>query len=196
METKTIQNLKKAGALAGIAVLAGAGGAVAGAQLFPTTVTETEVVTETEIVEVEKEVEVIREVTKDNEEYQLLLDGIVELEGDLTNVFDGLKDSEVEQIVDRIAFYFEAQAMAEEEVKHNAKYELHNVDVNGEVLDRRDIVNLRIDDSSVSVDSFDNEDANVNVDVVFTHDSIRYTAEFEVKLLDGQVTDLSLVQVN
>lgn len=178
-------------------------GAFAGATLFPVTEekTVTETVTETvevpvivenkttEIVEIEKEVE----VPSDND--RLFFKALKDKGGDLTFVTDGLDNNEIEEVVDRLVFYYDTQSISESEVRQSAKTSLNNLVVNGEQLDSRDISRVTVVDSSVDVNDFDSKDAVSTVVIVFLHDGDKYEATFEADYLAGEVVDVDVTSV-
>ena len=146
-----------------------------------------------EIVEKIIEVEKVVTVEVDNANLASVLQFVYDADGNVEYVVDGLKDSEVDQIVDRIVFVNDVKALALAEVKSNLLSEVHKKVVSGEKLDKDDIERVRYNDDSdeilVDVLDFDEKDAEVIVTGTFIQDGVKYKFTSTVDIKDGEVDD-------
>lgn len=198
-------NAKKSVALAiaGLVITGGAG-VVAGAQLFPKTVTKevvkeitkevpVEVIKEVEkVVEVEKEVPVATYV--DNGRLEEVLDFILDRDGDIAFVTEDLDDGEASKIADLVIFANEFESIAINKVRSDAEKELHKEVVESIELDKDDIKSLKIKDEDIEFDALDLEegDLDILVPVTFRQDEDRFEAVFRVSFVNGDFDDFEI----
>jgi len=187
-------------------------GGVIGYNLYePKTVviTETKEVVKTQLVEVEKEVqipvEVIKEVPVDNGNLQLLLQYGYDNEGDLSGVYDDLKDTEIDQVVNRIVFINDAKAIALNEVKKGILEELHKSEVtmsSGSIvkLYKSDIKRLKFNEDTLDIvvveKDFDDKDAEVKVTGRFEQENDKFNFEAIVLIKDGAFDEIETVSIS
>ena len=161
---------------------------------------EIETVTET----VFESREVLGEV--DNGNLELVLDHIFDNEGNISYLTDDLDDDEVDQIVNRIVFINEIKGLAVAEVEDEFKDLMDKenfIDGNSTILykffDEDDIERVRVQDDSDEVTvidpDFDDRDADVEIEVKFEQDDVKYLAVVNVEFKDGEVDDLDLISV-
>jgi len=144
------------------------------------------------------------EVEVDNGNLDLVLDHIYDNKGDVSYLTEDLDDDEVNEIVDRLIFVNEIKVLAAEEAKSEIKdlldkeeFTFNNVTVK---FDEDDIERVRVqdDDDEVIVGEdidFEDGDADVEAEVKFEQDSIKYVANVIVEFRDGSVDDIELSDV-
>jgi hypothetical protein len=159
-----------------------------------------EVVTVEKIVIVEKIVEKEVVVEVDNEKLADVLQHIYDNEGNVEYLTDDLKDSEVEQIADRVIIVNDFKTMAVDAAKSEIADLVDKEVVGLETLDEDDVEKVRIDDEAdeIAVDDIDFEDKDAVLVVTgeFEHDDIDYDFKVEVEFKDGEVEEVSLVSVS
>jgi len=182
------KQLLKIGAIVGAAGLVFGG--LGGAFLFPNKIVETETLTITNVVNQTVEIPV------DNGNLDLVLNHIYDHKGNVGTLTNDLDDDEVESIVDRIVFLNEIKDLAVAEVKAEAADELDKKTFDEVTFDEDDLERIRVqdDDGEINITNVDFEDgdANVEITVKFEQDDIKYGADFDVKIKDGEVDDLTL----
>jgi len=138
-------------------------------------------VTVVEQVEVEK----IVEVKVDNGNLQLVLDTIVDNDGDVSYLTDGLFDDEVDQIVERIILTNDMKAQAQNVVSSEFLRELERQHSS---FDKRDVSRVKIDLDTVTIGDVDfkYKDATVTMDVEFRYESTKYVAQVEVEIYNNK----------
>jgi hypothetical protein len=138
-------------------------------------------VTVVEQVEVEK----IVEVKVDNGNLQLVLDTIVDNDGDVSYLTDGLFDDEVDQIVERIILTNDMKAQAQNVV--NSEF-LRELERQHSSFDKRDVSRVKIDLDTVTIGDVDfkYKDATVTMDVEFRYESTKYVAQVEIEIYNNK----------
>jgi len=172
----------------------------------PEVVTETVTVTEETIVEVPVEVIVTETVKVDNENLPMVMEYIIDQDGDLTELdVSEIDDEGVDELVSQIAFISEVKDMAVQEVKDELADELdgEKVPIAGEpkmTLDEDDIERLRIDDDYdeliVEDIDFDDGDAEVTVTGTFEQDDVKFDFTAIVDIKDGEVDEIDNISVS
>lgn len=162
----------------------------------PVIVTEYETVIET--IEVPVNVTVEKEVLVDNGNLDLLLQYAYDNKGNLSLLTDSLKESELDLVVERLLFMNDVEALTLESARHELVELVHNRNVSGVVIVRRDISRVRFDEDSVSVNvlSFRYSDAVGSVNVEFEADGIKYKAVVDVEIKNGSVEEVSLASIS
>lgn len=187
-------------------------GAIVGAVAFPV---EKEVVVEKNVtvekpvevvkyvnstVEVVKEVEVVKTVTVDNGNLSEVLQHIYDNDGNVEYLVDNLDDNEVALIADRVIFVNEVKKLSVDAIKDDLFNELDGENVNGTVLDDRDMERLRINDDAneITVESidFEDKDADLNVTGTFEQDDVKYDFSAVVRFKDGEYDELRNINVS
>jgi hypothetical protein len=199
--------------LGGLTIGAGAG--LIGANMFPKTITETEIVTEyvtqieevpvnvTEYVEVEVPVETIVEV--DNENLGLVLEHIYDNDGEIEYLLEDLEDDELDLIIERIVFMNDVKSLGEEFIKSELADELDKIeftmpDNSTITFDEDDIEKIKVKDdlSDIIVEDIDYEDSECDLiysEVEFEHDDIDFKAVVRVEIRDGEADELEIISV-
>jgi hypothetical protein len=168
-------------------------GAAAGSVLFSSNMVEEKVVTVEKLVEVEVIVEklVENEVLIDNENLALVLDFLHEKNGDIEYIVSDLKESEIEQIVDRIVFLNEAEVIAKNTVQDKLFNELLNTKIDGVKVKLSDLSRLRLNEDVTLIDiDFKNGDVNVIVSGSFEFDRVKYDFTADVSLRDNKFDEI------
>jgi len=144
------------------------------------------------------------EVEVDNGNLDVVLDHIYDNKGNIKYITNDLDDDEVDQIVDRLIFVNEIKVLAAEEAKSEIKDLLDKEEFtfNNETVefDEDDIERVRVQDDSdeliVGEDiDFEDGDAEVEVEVYFEQDDVKYKALVEVEFKDSEVDDIDLISV-
>ena len=147
-----------------------------------------------------EEVEVEKIVEVDNQNLDAVLQHIYNNEGDVSLVVEGLKDSELDQVVDRIIFLNDVEALALSEVRAELKELLHREYVGDVRLYRDEISRVRISDKAGEVEisgvGFRYNDAIAKVSGTFEQDSVKYEFVVEVEIRDGKVKETELISVS
>jgi len=156
----------------------------------------------TEVIkEVEVEVEKIVEV--DNGNLNLVLDEIMDEDGDVEYLIDDLDDDETDLIVDRLVFKNDAISLAEELVKANiVEYIDDEEDFFGEgdLEDYRDNDVYKVivdeDESVFEADDFEDKEATVFVEVKLKldNDDDKMSKEFIVEV-DVEGSEVEIIDV-
>ena len=161
---------------------------------------DTEIITETnvsyEYVSVPVEV--------DNGNLEFVLEHIYDNDGQVNYLLEDLDDDELDLIVERIIFINDIKFIAADCVANELADELDNTDftlADGTLVtfDEDDIERIKVDDDAdeliISEVDFDDGDAVVTVTAEFEQDDVEYGAVFEVEFKDGEVDDISLVEI-
>jgi len=144
------------------------------------------------------------EVEVDNGNLDVVLDHIYDNKGNIKYITNDLDDDEVNEIVDRLIFVNEIKVLAAEEAKSEIKDLLDKEEFtfNNETVefDEDDIERVRVQDDSdeliVGEDiDFEDGDAEVEVEVYFEQDDVKYKALVEVEFKDSEVDDIDLISV-
>lgn len=191
--------LTASGLIVAIAGMAG------GAMLFPVEHTTEVPVEVIKTIEVIKEVSVpgpvqtvyeVREVAVDSGKLDEVLTAIYDADGDLEFVTDGLKESEIAEIADRLVFEFDVKAMAAQAVARDAIDTLHKEELGAVKFDEDDMERLRIQDDRGEIEvldrDFEDGDAEVKVTAFFEQDDVKYAADFLVLIKEGKVDDIEV----
>lgn len=146
-------------------------------------------------------------VEVDNENLDLVLDHVYDNDGSVEYLLGGLDDDEVDQIVDRIVFTNEIKDLAVAELKTETA-DLLDKEVavwnnsgilTNMTLDEDEIERIRVqdDDNEVVVTDvdFEDSDADIAVSVNFEQDGIKFVADFNVEIKDGEVDDIELLEI-
>jgi hypothetical protein len=202
-----MSNMKKALAIGGAVVLAGAAFG-AGAYLVPRTIeVPKEVIKEVKVagpiqtieVPVEKIVEknVTVEVLVDNGNLALLEKELIEKNGNVEYLTDGLDDNEIELIVDRLQLANEWEHAAFLKAKDKIPDELHKEVVSGVTLYREDIRSLNIDPDTVTLENIDwtSKDVDVVLPFTFRMDDLKYEGVARVIVIDGKIDDFEVSDI-
>jgi hypothetical protein len=199
-KSKLVKALAIGGTAAGLIV-----GGLGGALLFPKEVINVvEVPYEVQVeiekivnqtievpVEIIKEVEVEKIVEVDNGNLDLVLDYIYS--GNVTLITEDLDEDEVDQVVDRIIFLNDIEAVAEQYVKDNIKEEVDRERVGGIRLYEELIDRLRLDKDVIVEDiDFKYNDATVKLTGSFRQDKDWFNYEAEVIFVNGEVDDFKV----
>jgi len=175
-------------------------GAGIGAYVFPNQVDKV-VVNET-VVEVP--VDVVHNVTVekmvDNGNLDMVLNHVFDTNGNVSYITSGLKDTEINQIVDRIVFVNDIKTMALNETESGIIKELSNIVVGNVTLNSYDIKRLRINNTLSEIPlkniNFDYKDATAVVSGQFEQNSTRYNFVSDVKFVDNKFDSIYSVSVN
>ena len=151
------------------------------------------------IKEVEKNVTV--EVPVDNGNLDLVLDHIYDNKGKVSYLTEDLDDDEVDQIVDRVVFMNEIKKLAVDEVSKEFKDLIDKEDFNGtdKFFDEDDVERVRVqyedDELVVKNIDFEDKDAEVEVEIYFEQDDVKYKALVEAEFKDNKIEDINLISV-
>jgi len=174
-------------------------GALGGAFAFPNTIVDKQIVNNT--IEVEKLVNqtVEIEVPVDNGNLDLVLEHLYDNEGNVAYLLDDLKEDDISLITDRIIFVNEIKKLSVDAINEELFDELDNKDVNGTILDDKEMSRLRINDRDyeigVSVDDFKDGEAKTTVTGTFEQDNVLYNFEAELDFDDGEFDGFDNVDV-
>jgi outer membrane murein-binding lipoprotein Lpp len=157
------------------------------------------VVTETVTVETETIVEVTNtvEVLVDNENLDVVLQYVFDNNGDVSFVTSGLKESEIDQIVERVLFINDVESLVLETARQNLLDLVHNRQVSGKRIKSSEVTRVRFDENSIvsEVTSFKFNDANGQVTVTFEADGERYEAVVGVTIKNSEVSESKLESI-
>ena len=153
---------------------------------------------EAKVAELEAVEATIVEVQVDNGNLDLVLDHIYDNDGRVNYLLDDLKDDEVDQVVDRVVFINDVSALAVAEVKAEFLDIVDKEDqgFGAKFFDEDDVERVRVGDIIYFDVDFEDSDADVTVFVNFEQDNVKYVAEVEVEIKDGEVEDTALVSIN
>ncbi len=218
MKKQTKKTLAIVGAIAVGAGLA-LGGGLAGATMFPKTITEQveipviqEKVVE-KIIEVQVPVEVEKIVNQtiekivevDNGNLDEVLDYIYDSDGNIEYVLDDLDDDEVDKIVDRIVMVNEAVKLGSDYIKDELADELDKEEffltgVNSTVtFDEDDVEKIKVKDDLDEIGILDTDFEDKQIEIVylvdFEQDGIDYRGVVSIEVEDNEVEDISVVSV-
>ena len=201
------KKIKKISAIVGGAILIAGISGISGALMFPKTITN-DVIVEKNItqevikevpVEVIKEVNITKEVFVDNGKLELVLKHIYDNDGSVEYLTEDLDDDELSLIVSRVVLINDFKSLAIEAIKKDLFDELDGVNVNGTILDDRDMEKLKIDseDNEVIIEDIDFEDLDAEVKVTgsFKQDDVKYNFEALVSFKDGEYDELEDIEV-
>jgi hypothetical protein len=143
---------------------------------------------------------VVVKVEVDNGKLADVLQHIFDNEGAVEYLTEDLKDSEVEQIADRVILVNDFKAMAVDAAKAEIADLVDKEVVGTETLDEDDVEKVKIDDEAdeIAVDEIDFEDKDAVLVVTgeFSHDDVDYDFTVEVEFKDGEMEEVSLVSVS
>jgi hypothetical protein len=195
---KNSSKMKVALTLGGIGLLGA--GAVLGAVAFPNEVAvpvEVKVPVEVPVeivkeVTVEKVVEVPVAVPVDNGNLQVLLDEMVERDGEMSWLTDGIDEDETELLVERLLMSHEWDRKALSAVQSELADELDKIEVDGTEMDEDEIRSIRINLEDVTLENIDWDDQDADVMVPFTlrQDDEKFEGVAIVEIREGKVDEL------
>ena len=161
-----------------------------------------EVVKEVEVEKIVTQnvtVEVPTEVLVDNENLGLVLKTIYDNDGDVEYLLNDLDSTEVSKIVDRIKFTNNLKLEAVSVIQNELFEEIDKVNVSGNILDEDELERLKIDDRdyeiSVSVDDFEDGEAEVTVTGTFEQEGVLFEFEAVLKFDNNKFDEFDSINV-
>lgn len=150
-----------------------------------------------EVQEVEKVVEITKEILVDNENLDKILQFAYDNDGNVSLLTSGLKESEIDQVVERLLFLNDVEALTLESARQDLLDLVHNRQVSGRRIRASEVSRMYVDEDSLSKDvlSFKHSDAVGQVTVTFEADDRKYEAVIEVEVKDGSVSESKVVSI-
>lgn len=137
--------------------------------------------------------------TVESPDLPTVLDFIYNNEGNIEYITNGLSDTELNQIVDRIVLVNDFKSVAIDKTYSDAIHELDGMKVGDVTLNRHDMERLSINkdaqDITVEDIDFDYKDADLQVTGSVRQDNIRYDFKATVMFNDGNFDELKIDSV-